>query len=380
MAKQKPRHRNTKTPWVFQTDRDVKCGNSKGNWYVGWFEGSVKKRRMVGTTDEAERYAARMRLKLLGDLHDGPIHTNWQDFRREYEREVLSKKRLGTQVQVKLSLDRFAELMEPGALELIDKQTIDQFIGKRQEKITTQYGKPISDRTVNKDLRHVHKFLQEAEDRNHIARVPKFAYLSVDTHLPIVMPEEVFHALFKACGAASGPADQCYTSKEWWRAYLYFVACTGWRAREPLSVLKEHVDWKARTVELKAEASKTRKARIIHIPPELIPVLRKVVHTGPELFPWPYNPRHLHRLFHQIQDAAGTWRENKKGHRKMYWRFHDLRRSYITNNLANTPPEILAADLGVSPQTMRTWYFNPTDGQRTAAQHRVYPKLNGQAG
>jgi len=358
-----------KRVWLFQQNRDKeKLGVRAAPWYVGWYEGARKRSKKVGTKTQARQYANRLETAVNADQFSGPSVVSWQQFRSEYQTDVLSKLRPSGQVSATVGLDHYQRLMRPKLLSDITRQTLSRFATKRLAE--TYHGKPISRATVNRDLRQLRAFLREAVKRRYLAVAPPFDFLKEPRRIPTSIDEKIFCALYENSGAATVPSGDAYSPSDWWQAYLVMLFLTGWRAMEPLSVPRKDIDWDNGRVFLRAEASKGRRDELVPLHPLILDHLQRVQSSEPMLLPWPYGRRRLWDEFHRIQDAAGIKRSDGS-----YYGFHDLRRGFATLNAGRLSADVLQRLMRHRHYTTTQRYINLARQLNPAIQDLFVPTL-----
>ncbi len=354
--------------WIFQQARDTKAQGTAAPWYVGWYQGTAKRSKKIGTKTAARAYQARLESAANADEFTGAVKHTWQEVRHEFETEVLADRRPSTREQYRLSLKQVERILAPKVVSDIDRQSLTRFTAAR---LRGGAGKA----TVNKDLRQLRAFLRESAKRKYIARCPDIPFLKEPGKVPTYVEPEVFATLYAACGTAVEPVEQGYSAEQWWQAYLVFLYLTGWRAMEPLSLTKEDIDWERQRVFLRAENNKGDRDEVVPLHPLILAHLEQIKSFGPHLLPWPLPRRKLWDTFHKIQDAAGVKKQDGA-----YYGFHDLRRGFATMNADRMSADALQAIMRHRDYGTTKRYINLARQLNPATRDIFVPQLPGKAG
>lgn len=355
--------------WLFQASRDIKrLGERSAPWQVGWYEGSNRRQKKVGTKSQARLYANRLEDRLNADEFTGTSSRSWKEYREEYKNEVLATLRPSSQIQSGISLDHVERILGPKQLTDLTRQAISRYASVRLAE--KRGGKSISRATINKELRCLRAFLREAAKRNYLSQAPAITMLKEPKKLPTYVDEETFGKLYAACDAAEYPAEQNFSAGDWWRAYLLFLYLTGWRCSEPLSLVKEDVDHDRQLVRLKAENNKGGRDEVVPLHPMILEHLGAVQSFGPAVFPWEKGTRRLWVEFHRIQDEAGVKRSDGK-----HFGFHDLRRGFASMNADRVSADVLQTIMRHKSYSTTQRYINLTRQLNPATANLFVPEL-----
>ncbi len=164
---------------------------------------------------------------------------------------------------------------------------------------------------VQPGRRHVKAALRWAKRRGYISEVPDFkgVFIREDRKQPVIIPEEDFMEMVKAL--RNPQLVLKYRPAEWWRVFLYVAYYLGLRQGEILGLTWDRVSLDTLEVHVVASSSKSRKDRVIGIPPEIGIVVRQWRERQPDakgsdpVFPWPCDAYHIYEDWHAIQKAAG---------------------------------------------------------------------------
>ena len=225
--------------WVYPACPGTAKGRS-GRWSVGWYEGQRRRSKTIGTKTAARQYATNLESRLNVDQYSGLGRMTWDEFKAEYQREVLSKRRPATRMQASIAFKHIDRILAPRLVGDFNKRSIDRYSSERLAE--RHNDKPIRPATINKELRQLKAALNEAAKRKYIAACPEIDLLPVDKKVPTYISEDTFLKLYEACTAATMPEEQGFTPTDWWRALLLFLYTTGWRREEPLSLAKSSID------------------------------------------------------------------------------------------------------------------------------------------
>ena len=311
---------------VFQDGKEkARLGAKKCPWSIEWRENGRKRRKTLGSKQDAEDAAAVKRGELLDHVKGINSRKKWADFEEEYLQEEMeaSGKRPRTVEQVRLMLKKFREKIKPTWVHLIDAKTLDTYRRKRL-KDKGHHGGPISPHTVRKELRHIHAALGVAKRWNYLREVPDLPKVAADETEKVHVTEEHFLAMLKACHVATKPAPElheCFpegsTPGDWWQALLVTCWVTGARIESVLRFRWENVDFATGRVLARAADLKQRKDARPEIAAAL-PYLQKIAGSDARLLPWNHNKRTIYTEFYKIQKAAGIHlpcpKKGEKGH------------------------------------------------------------------
>ena len=283
----------------------------------------------------------------------------WQEFREQYERDVLSKRAPGTKREAINAFTHFERLIKPKLLTSIKTSTIDRFSSLRiTEDSKRNKGHSISPATVNKELRQLKAALRKARRWGYIATAPDFDFLREPEKLIEFIDTDQFTRLYEACESMKRPRDFRFTPAQWWRGVLCVGFLTGWRIGEILSLAWEDVDFEARTAITRWSNNKGRRDGIVDLHPVVVDHLRCLVGFHQLVFPWPHHKRTLWSDFEQLKRVAGA---NFSG------AFHRLRDGFATLNQGMYELKVLQSMMRhKSSQTTQRYMNIETQVKRTA--------------
>ncbi|HEV8066220.1 MAG TPA: tyrosine-type recombinase/integrase [Planctomycetaceae bacterium] len=333
--------------WVFQFKAHVeKYGPESASWYVGFHEPDGKRRnRSCGPGKRgkwaAEKLADRLHSQLVTGTYECTTRTTWQDFRKRYDEQMVSRMAPQTKETVGYILDHFERIVKPAKLSGITAQTMARYVAKRLAEKPRQE-KSVSAATVNRELRSFKAALNVALEWELIARVPRIRMLKEFEKLPTFIPPDHFAAIYAACDVAKRPKRiPNVAPADWWRGLLMFGYMTGWRIGQILALKWADVDLKAKTALSRAEDNKGKRDCRIPLHDVVVEHLKRMeggrLASGPSprVFGWDANRRALWTDFAKIQEAAkladGTPLP-KEGKAARWYGFHDLRRGFATLN------------------------------------------------
>lgn len=333
--------------WIFQ-----KTGEEQAPYYVGWYEPDGRRKgKCCGQGFHGKKTANRLRRKLEAELMTGTYQTQsrklWADFRREYERRVISGLAARSRPQVRTSLDHFERIIKPVRIFAINAQHVDDFIAARRQEKGRKQGSLVSAATVNHDLRHVKAALRVAHEWGYLSQVPRFRMEKEPGKLPTYVTGDHFAAMYQHTDAARMPEGLPYPPADWWRALLVMGYMTGWRIADMLALRRDRLDLDAGTAVSLAEDNKGKRDELVKLHPVVVEHLRRLAGFTPTVFTWNHNPRTLYYDFARIQQAAGIQLPCDADHQHTpachLYGFHDLRRAFATMNADKLTPDALQA-------------------------------------
>jgi integrase len=205
----------------------------------------------------------------------------FSDFSAQYlQSPLLAQKKVGTQQNERQAITRWNAYLGGIRIDKIAPPIINGFREKRLADGCTA-------RTVNLDVVALRNVLKLARDRGLIDRLPEIKQLK--QRPPVRRPllsKDQFQAL---CAAAD---DVAIKNGQLFKFYLRFLALTGAREQEALSVAWHDVDFANQVATIGNEgASKNHKSRVIDFSLELEALLLEMVQARPPdsiwLFPSP---------------------------------------------------------------------------------------------
>lgn len=285
---------------------------------------------------DAVAYANKMDREIAQGLHTDLKAATWVDFRKRYEEDVVSLLSPGTQVSYRSHLEHFERICRPQTMSDIDTAMLDKYKAKRRNEKGKRGNSKVSPATVNAELRSLRAAITKAKKWKLIRELPDFELLREVDRLPRVLLEEHFLAIYKATTIATFPHKVACTPTEWWRGFLTFIYCTGWRISEPLSVLRRDID-----LDQGIAITRENKGKAEEVVQLADPVIRDLMplmqgEWYPELFPWPNGSRTIYAEWHRIQDRAGIHLECTRPEKHdcntecYHYTFHDIRRTFAT--------------------------------------------------
>ena len=283
----------------------------------------------------------------MSGTYDLKVMKSWEDFRHQYERDVVSGMAVRSRTEVKASLDHFARIIKPVRMIAVTTEQIDQFIAARRQEPGKKKGDVVSPATVNKDLRHVKAALKKAVKWNYLTRLPDFDFEREPSRLPTFITEDHFAAVYDACDGARMPKDLPNVSPAaWWRALLVTAYMTGWRISDLLGLRREDLDLDAGVAITRFEDNKGKRDDRVKLHPAAVEHLKQLAGCfDPNVFPWNHDRRTLDEEYHRIQEAAGIHLPCRGQHEHTpachLYGFHDLHRAFATENAPNMSADAL---------------------------------------
>src|SRR5579872_1896412 len=119
------------TAWIYQKGSDVeRLGEDKASWYVGWYEPEGKRKgKSCGPGFHGKQKAIRLMAKVEAELMTGTYRSQqqkaWEEFRQDYESQILPGLAVRTREETTAALDHFERIAKPGRVASICTPTID---------------------------------------------------------------------------------------------------------------------------------------------------------------------------------------------------------------------------------------------------------------
>jgi integrase len=325
--------------WVFQDHRQKEKLGDKCPWSVGFMADGKRRSRKIGSKSMAEKYAQKVAGQIASGTFECVAKRSWIDFRADYERRILSTKKPRTQVEVRMALDKFEELVTLGHVATIRTSDIDEFSARRREQKGRKPGSTVATHTLRKELGHIRAALQVARDWSLIKEVPKVRKPKADERIGKVVTVEHLKAIHDACKVARFPEGLPCPAVDWWRAFLAFCVCTGWRVTEVLEFRRDQLDMATGRIGTLAEQNKGGRDDFDYLPPAVLEMVRGIVGFDPCVFSWPHHRRTLDVQFHAIQEEAGIKLPCRDAELHEctpschLYGFHSLRRAFASLNV-----------------------------------------------
>jgi len=232
--------------------------------------GSTAPRRIpldAETLDDARAALERTRTeRRQGVLAATGFRPKFEDFAQEYlAGPMLAQKKPGTQENERQALSRWIAHLGGVRLDKISPPLIHSY---REKRLAA--GRAA--RTVNLDAVALRNVLKLARERGLIERLPDVRQLKQkpSPKRPL-MSKEQFRALLEAS------TEETTKNSDLFRYYLRFLALTGAREKEALSVRWEDVDFSREVVTIGSDGNaKNHKARTVDFSEELEALLREM--------------------------------------------------------------------------------------------------------
>jgi len=355
-----------------------------GLFQVEWRENGRRLTRSLGHRDwtrakrQADEFAAGFASPdLNGKVEAEPLDlgTLFDIYGEEVTPTKTRHSRLHDRTTTKMFLRFFGRDRDPATLSQRDW---DRFIRERRSGRIGPSGRPVSDRTIEHDLKFLIAVLNWAErsrdeqgrlllDRNPLKGLRKPTQKNPTR---VVLAEEEYRALLEASSRV-----------EWrFRVALVLAHETGHRIGAIRKLRWTDIDFEGRVVRWRAEHEKTGYEHVTPLTDEAVAALKEARAVGAgsgnaPVLPSPIDsarcmsPSCAFRWWKKAQTLAGL--EPKRGRG-----WHSLRRKFASD-LMDTPLKVLC-ELGgwKDPQTVLKCYQRPDAGQlRTALEGR--PRVRG---
>jgi len=377
-----------KKVWIYQRSGHVKKkGRNQASWYVGWYDLDNKRRSEscgpgVRGKNKAEKRQRHIQGALDHGVYQNPNKKSWKDFREEYETKLLPNLAPSSRLQIKAALDHFERLCNPGRIENITTQTIDQFVAGRRKEKGKNPESVVSPATVNQGLRHLKAALRIAIEWEYLPKMPKIRLLREPEKLVRYVTPEHFAKIY-AEGAALAEIPQrrgqTITAEQWWKALFTTAYMTGWRIRELLALRWEDVDLATNTIITRHQDNKGKRDERVPVHPIVIDHLRTIQGNGHTVFPWHDDESKLWIEFGRIQRAVGIHLVCRESHKHTdachVYGFHDLRRSFATVNAKRLKPEVLQKMMRHRAYKTTLGYINLAEQIEEAVQDLRIPDV-----
>jgi integrase len=320
--------------WIYQLNHQIE---TRGADAASWYNLQGKKRgKSCGPGFLGQKKADKLRRKIEDELETGThreqLKKTWEEFRQEYEAEIVLGLDPETRVVTATALSHFGWIVQPIRMAGIDTQSVDDFIAVRRQEPGKKKGSRLSPATINKELRHLKAALHVAREWGYLGTVPKFRMEKVPKKLVTYVTGDHFAAIYRVCAHAKLPNDQPYPAAAWWRAVLVMAYMTGWRISDMLGLRRGDSDLDAGFAITRYEDNKGKRDEKVKLHEVVLDHLRKLPGFDPRVFPWNLSRRSLHEEFARIQEKAGIKlpcraRGAHEHTRFCYvYGFHDLRR------------------------------------------------------
>lgn len=213
----------------------------------------------------------------------------------------------------KFIIERLKTYFGGRLLKSLNADIVEGYLNQRAKAGHLKYpGKPLSNMTLNSELRILKSILNRAVlngqlEKNPIQRVRGFKDVSRDRTLT----QEEYEALLSRCS----PRLSALVKLAYW---------TGMRRGEILGLRWDQVDLKNKVVTLEASDTKTQEKREVPLTEELVEIIKKI----PRTLGVPYVFTHKGQRIKNIKTAF--WNAVRAAGIKDF-RFHDLRHCAVTN-------------------------------------------------
>ena len=143
-----------KRVWIYKR-KDIK------GWWVGWYEGGMRKAKALPTRKLAEHYCQLKYSQLNSDVFTGIVPKAWEQMIEEYrESKRIQGVTEATLYETALTLRHFERVIGKCNSRQITQSSIDKFILER--------GKEIKRTTLNKDIRNLRTFINWCGEKRYL--------------------------------------------------------------------------------------------------------------------------------------------------------------------------------------------------------------------
>ncbi len=368
--------------WLFQDAHQVKrVGEKKASWSVGWYDpDGTKRQKSFGSGAPGKKLAFRFQKRIEAELLTGTYtartRVTWDDFRREYNRTILTTKSDQNERCLRKSLDHFERLAAPRYVDAVGTKTLDEYVAARRVERGAKAGSRVSPATINKELRCLRAALNIAHDWGYLAKVPRFRWAREPKKILRYMTAEHFADIYGACDSATLPELPSVDPGTFWRALITFAYLTGWRVGELFELTREDLDLDTGTAITRHDDNKAGRDDIVHLHPAIIDHLRGMPHFEDRVFPWPHGYKQRWKQFHAIQRAAGIHLPCNANHEHTpachVYGFHDVRRAFATENAATLSAVELQAFMRHRSFTTTQLYINMAKQLRGGSEAKLF--------
>lgn len=340
-------------------------------WWAEWRDAHGVQQRK--TTKAREKRVAQQianeleRESLLDPFNLKPQYPpkRWSEFTKEALEICRSRSRSRTAETYRLAFQHFEPISKGLFVHEVTVSKLQEFIRLRRGQ--KHNGKPISDATINKDLRGLRAALNLAVELGIIPTAPRFKGLFIreDRPAPVVIPRDN-QAKFLA--ALNDPDLVLYIRPvKWWKVFILVIQELGVRRGEALNLRWESVNFAAKEITVTAISSKGRRYRHLPVSNELIQELKawRSEASSEFVLEWPdrYHIRRFYDDWRRIVKAAGLPDDIVPKN------FRSTTASEMIS--AGVPTAVVQTMLGhASITTTEGYYINTAGSLRAAAEKR----------
>ena len=315
-----------------------KFGAAKAPWVVYWRdvnENQKSKSFPAGERGkrEAKAFADKVDAEQKLGIQSIESDVSWARFRREYEEFKQPKVRGITLKNTRTSLDHFERLIGPRKVSRISQRDIDRFTSLRQKE-QGQYG-PVAVVSVVTTLKNIQTALRQAKRWKYLDEVSEFQMPRVEQRQPSYISQDEFAAMYEAAAEMTSPQIPGVTPADYWRALITFLYLTGWRIGSSVALRWDQIEETDQGVVVYSPAEQNKGKRDVQI--LLHPEVARHLTPLREAESATVFPRReisvLRRHFARLQQLAAITPRFK--HEGQWYGFHDFRRGFATNNVAN---------------------------------------------
>lgn len=345
-------------------------------------DGRLRQERIRGERGKpmkklADQRAQQVTAQLTMGTYEDRATATWEGFIKRYKEEELPNKRSQeTRDEIVKSINLFTKYCNPTKVSSVTDAMIDRFITRRRkdqapagkgpegEKLT----KPITNATINKDLRHLRPVFKKAVRWKLLKQLPMIELLpEFKKQKPLVRDDE-FIAMLEACKVATYPMDLPFSPPDFWRALLVTAFGTGQRIGALLSLRWDQVDLDRRRWLGQAEDLKGKRDQTVHFGDDVAAYLGKIRQlAAPNVFVWPHSMTRLYDQLRAIQAAAGL------DPNRPDFKFHATRRSFVTYNWDLLGPDEVQRRAGHKSRATTEAYRGYVEEQRDEVKAAFMP-------
>ena len=315
-----------------------KFGAAKAPWVVYWRDvnGNQKSKSFPAGERgkrEAKAFADKVDAEQKLGIQNTESDVSWARFRREYEefkKPTLRKKSI---VRMQGSLDHFERLIGPRKVSRISQRDIDRFTSLRQKE-QGQYG-PVAVVSVVTTLKCIQTALRQAKRWKYLDEVPEVQMPSDEKRQPSYISQDEFQEMYKAAAEMTTPKIPGVDPADYWRALITFLYLTGWRIGSSLALRWDQIEETDQGVVVYSPAEQNKGKRDVQIilHPEVVRHLTPLREAkSATVFPYVEFSWQI-RQFYLLQERAAI--EPRFKREGQWYGFHDFRRGFATNNVAN---------------------------------------------
>ena len=315
-----------------------KFGAAKAPWVVYWRDvnGNQKSKSFPAGERgkrEAKAFADKVDAEQKLGIQNTESDVSWARFRREYEEFKEPNIRPTSAKGIRNSLNHFERLIRPRKVSRITQRDIDRYASLRQQE-PGAYGQ-ITAQSLMKDLRCIHGALLQAKRWKYLDEVPEVQMPRIEKRQPSYINVDEFQEMYKAAAEMTTPKIPGVDPADYWRALITFLYLTGWRIGSSVALRWDQIEETDQGVVVYSPAEQNKGKRDVQIllHPEVVRHLTPLREAkSATVFPYVVFGWQL-RQFYLLQERAAI--EPRFKREGQWYGFHDFRRGFATNNVAN---------------------------------------------